>query len=481
MQSTGRDIIAKARQKGFSTYKIAEATVKCLGVQGTRAVLISHESRATQRLLDRARFFLKHIKGPKPEMGRSSRNEFYFPKTESSFYIGTAGSRSFGRGDTITDLHISEYAWWENDAIAHVAGLFQAVPKNGRICIESTGNGMSNDFYYMCTNAEKLGYNLFFRSWWEDEEYSVEPRREWAPEGFEHYFQDMKTGFNLTEAQLYWYWLKLLEFRMDLKTMQQEYPSTFEECFQATGGSLFPNAARVKSGYWGWKKKDEYRVNYLEGHPDSRRFTYVIGADPSGGTGNDDAGVEIICLETLEQVLEFKNNRIDPVEFGWFLCALGEEFGRAFMVCEANHHGIATHSILVKNYQKNRIYKRHTGLRNGKPSYGYMTTQTSKPALVGAIRECLGMGLVIYGSDTVNEMKSFEEDSRGKMGSRSDNLVIALGMACVGAIHYARYKKDMPIPEHSEENRGTNFMYYTFDDCFLPKKKEDSLLPRQLN
>jgi hypothetical protein len=30
------------------------------------------------------------------------------------FYIGTAGARKFGRGDTITDLHCSEVAFWEN-------------------------------------------------------------------------------------------------------------------------------------------------------------------------------------------------------------------------------------------------------------------------------------------------------------------------------------------------------------------------------
>ena len=482
LQSTNRDIIAKARQKGFSAYKIATNTARCMGVHGTRAVLISHEGKATQRLLDRARFYIKHIKGPQPEMGRASRNEFYFPKTESSFYIGTAGAKAFGRGDTITDLHISEYAWWESDAIAHVAGLFQAVPKTGRICIESTGNGMANDYYYMCMNAEKLGFNLFFRAWWEDDEYSMTPNHPWEPEGMEHYFQDMKTGFDLTESQLYWYWLKLLEFRMDLNTMQQEYPSTLEECFRATGGALFPNVSRVKSEYWRWGKKYDQRLDYLDGHPDNNRYTYVIGADPSGGTGNDNAAAQIVCLETLEQITEYKFNRIDPVQFGHFLCSLGSEYGDAFIICEANHHGIATHSVLLKNYRRTRIYKRHIAVRSGKNSYGYMTTEASKPALVGAIKECIDMGLVIYGADTVKELVAFEEDDKGKMGGASDDLVIALGLACFGAIHYARHKKE-PLTEKVEflNKENTNYMYYTFDDCFTPRQKENALLRRHLN
>jgi hypothetical protein len=105
---TSHDLIPKARQKGFSTFRVAVQLAKCLGIEGTRAVLISHEAQATQRLLDKAQLMLKHIKGPPPILGRNSRNELYFPKTESTYYIGTAGARAFGRGDTITDLHISE-------------------------------------------------------------------------------------------------------------------------------------------------------------------------------------------------------------------------------------------------------------------------------------------------------------------------------------------------------------------------------------
>jgi hypothetical protein len=57
----------------------------------------------------------------------ASKREFTFPKTNSMFYIGTAGARKFGRGDTITDLHCSEYAFWENP-VDLFSGLTDAVP-----------------------------------------------------------------------------------------------------------------------------------------------------------------------------------------------------------------------------------------------------------------------------------------------------------------------------------------------------------------
>ena len=486
LQRTKKDIIAKARQKGFSSLGIAYQVIDCLGKEGTRAVLISHEARATQRLLDRARFYLKHINGPEPVLGRHSRNELYFPKTESSLYIGTAGSKAFGRGDTITHLHISEYAWWESDALKQVAGLFQAVPKDGIIRIESTGNGRKNDYYFMCQHAEELGYNLFFRAWWQDEEYTLIPKHSWTPVGFEKYFQDMKTKYNLNENQLYWYWVKLLEFRQNLNLMQQEYPSCLEECFQATGGSVFPKVERAETRYWTWSIKHTYRVEYLSNHP-SKNMTYVIGADPSGGTGHDDAACQIICLETLEQVLEFAYNQIDPVDFAYLLCSFGFEYNTAFITCESNNHGIATHSILYKKYPLTKIYKRRmpTG-RYGKPVYGFATTQNSKAGLIGSIHECMQLGLLLYGKKTIHELQTFEETPEGRLEGPSDNLVIALGLACTGYFKYERFKNRLDKPEglkHSRlSNLNQNYMYFTFDEIFDDlNKKDTNILPRMIN
>lgn len=270
---SSRDIITKCRQKGFSSVGIGYEVVDCLGKEGTRAVLISHEAKSTQRLLDKAAFYLKYMSIEHQvrdyetgdilssteiplnvDLGRHSRQEFYFPKTESTFYIGTAGARAFGRGDTITHLHISEYAWWESDALRQVSGLLQAVPLGGTIRYESTGNGRANDFYYICENAERLGYQLYFRPWWKDNEYELDPKPGWNPDGFEHYFQDMRLEYHLTESQLYWYWMKLLEFRTNLPTMQQEYPSRLDECFSATGGSVFPNMEYLKDERWIWER-----------------------------------------------------------------------------------------------------------------------------------------------------------------------------------------------------------------------------------
>ncbi len=482
---TTRDIIPKARQKGFSSFGVALQVIKCLGMPGTRAVLISHEAGATQRLLDKAQFYLKHINGPKAELGRNSRNELYFPKNESTYYIGTAGARAFGRGDTITDLHVSEYAWWETAGLRHVAGLMQAVPQSGSIRLESTGNGMGNDFFYMTQNAEKLGYNVFFRSWHEDLEYSrAIPERGWFPEGFENYFQDMKLKYSLKEEQLYWYWLKLLEFRLDLKMMQQEYPSSLEECFQATGGAVFSNVKQTPSQAWNWSLYEGRRIESLDGHP-KPDHTYVLGADPSGGTGNDEASLQILCLDTLEQVLEYGDKNIDPVEFGYFIASLAKRYNEAFVVCESNNHGIATHSILKQQYPRTKIYKEVIP-KSGTIKYGYITSENSKHNLVGKIKEAQELGLTLYAKGTCDEMMMFHEDPEsGKMGAPSDNRVISLGMACVGLFKYLHFKKDLTPPPPKRVYVPGSGMTFTFEQIFANlderRRRNVGIFPRMIN
>jgi hypothetical protein len=470
IQKTSKDLIPKARQKGFSTYKVAEAVADCLGIEGTRAVLISHEAGATQRLLDKAQFFLKHIKGPKPVLGRNSRNELYFPKTESTYYIGTAGARAFGRGDTITNLHISEYAWWEGDSKKHVAGLMQAVPSTGKVSIESTGNGQGNDFYYMIKHFKELGYNIFFRSWWEDDEYSQLAPENWQPSNHEEFFEKLRLKLpQLSEDQLFWYYNKLLEFRGDERLLMQEYPSVLEECFQATGHSVYVNIPYTENKNYTTTIYEGYRVNFLQGHP-VKDYTYILGADPSGGTFNDDAAIEGVCLETLEEVCSFNLNSIDPVAFSYLLIHLGFRFNEAYLIPEANNHGAAVIPILRKSYNCQKIYKRNIPInKTNRISYGFINNETSKRQMLGASLEVIELGLQIYNEKTKEEFSSIQEiDS--KIGSSSDNLWIAMCLACVGVKKY--YNKRQVVEETKPKIQFDGNFVVKFEDIFNKNRKE---------
>lgn len=132
--------ILKPRQKGCSVYIMADFLVDCMNAHHT-AVLLAHDKDHTERLLRRAQEFLTNMKGPGPKTARMNANEIYFPKTQSTFYIGTAGSKNFGRSATITRLHCSEIAFW-TDPKTILTGLLQTVPKEtGVVFLETTANG----------------------------------------------------------------------------------------------------------------------------------------------------------------------------------------------------------------------------------------------------------------------------------------------------------------------------------------------------
>jgi len=471
-----RVIIAKARQKGFSTGVLAKFAIRCLGIEGTHAVVISHETNATQRLLDRVDYFFKYIKGPKPTFGFNSRREISFPVRDATYFIGTAGSRVFGRGDWITDLHCSEMAWWDSTG-DHISGLFQAVPYDGRIYLESTGNGRNNDFYYIWENAESMGYTRVFFPWFADDEYAL-PVGSWKPDfpQYNHYMMDIQRKHELSPQAMAWYEMKLKELRGNVRFMQQEYPSSPEECFQATGGTIFEYVKLDISELWQSQYHNGYYTYRLANHP-MKDLHYTIGADPSGGTGHDNSAMNVFCIETGEQVLELANNTVNPIQFGILLCVIGKQYNDAFIVCESNNHGAAVVPYLKDNYPRDRLYKRKFATKVTPAIYGWHNNESNKHALVGIMQESLDQ-VVFYGGQTVKELKSFEENAEGKMGAKSDDLVIATGLAMMGLRRFDYMRQDYWNPKAERKVNKPNYMTYTLDEVLANISQRKHLISK---
>jgi len=164
---TGRDCILKARQLGFSSLILAILTSRFLLKDNQRLVVVSHEADATQRLMDRVKFYIKSFEDKnktKIALKYNSRSEIVNQLNNSTFYIGTAESKSFGRGDTITGLHLSEFAFYSNPE-AILSGVLQALTPDGLCFIESTANGFNffKDFYDRSV-ANETGFKTHFYS-----------------------------------------------------------------------------------------------------------------------------------------------------------------------------------------------------------------------------------------------------------------------------------------------------------------------------
>lgn len=435
---TGRDDILKFRQGGCTSFVEAWFLTECMNSY-TRAVMIAHDKEHTERLLQRCHFFLSTLRGPKPQLKKANDQEIIFSKTHSSFYIGTAGSRQFGRSDTITHLHCSEYAFWKNPK-SLMQGLFQAVPHDtGVIVKETTANGMGTYHHNQYKKAMQ-GLSRFkdhFYPWQIFEEYQSP-----VPKDFEPTIEELsymkEINYALTEGQLQFRREKVIDdFDGNVDLFNQEYPGTINMAFIVTGGSLFSDMKKVEDGNWE-KSVTEHggALFVLKPHP-IKGLHYVIGSDVSGGTGNDYSCMQIVCVETAEQVAEYRINTMKPPPFAEVLIDFGLQFNTAYLVVESNQHGLSVLSILKDKYPTGRIYReiryqKVNSILRAISNYGFKTTATSKPFVIGLLMQYLQGPMTIHGIQTETELHEFTETETGKLGGPSDDLVIALACACVG-------------------------------------------------
>jgi len=458
-----RNIIVKARQEGFSSFICAENTMACLAEKNIRCVLIAHDSQSTEKLFDRVRFFLEHPQIPmKPVLKRSNRREFYFKENNSAFYIGTAGSEHFGRGDTINRLHCSEVGMWESPQNL-TAGLFEAVPRQGVIDLESTANGSGTWFHLRALRARegKSRFKLHFYSWADFHEYRIE-RAQW-PEwwgGCKGNFTDEEKellDYGLTPEQLAWRYEKMCE--MDDSELAggsnmfpQEYPLTFEEAWLASGRSVFKVIPFAECDPIVNRELETYKQPE-KGH------TYCIGVDVGAGLGGDNSVITCIDCDTFEQVFEWVSNEVDPDEFAFPIRDLAKKYNNAFVVPELNNHGIATVAQLRKIYTPGKILQRYSYdkreaiERLGR--LGWLTTEKTKSQLVTNLRKSLREQLKVYSMKARNELTTFVEIKPGRFGAQSgcyDDRVIALALAVSGYRHMYRPHEEEAVPQVAENS-----------------------------
>lgn len=137
--------------------------------------------------------------------------------------------------------HNSEVAFWPN-AIEHVAGVMQSVPKgrdgNGtEVWLESSVNGMGNYFHAECQDAlNGTGeYEFVFIPWFWDEGYRLPVDKKFRLDDDEAEYAETH---KLDREQMAWRRAKIAELK-DIEKFKQEYPATIEEAFSAGVGQTY--------------------------------------------------------------------------------------------------------------------------------------------------------------------------------------------------------------------------------------------------
>lgn len=205
--ATGRDVILKARQQGFSSLILALFTADFILKQNTRSVIVADISDNATELLDRVKYYIKtyeEINQVKVPLKYNSKYELFNEANNSRYTIGTADNAEFGRSKTITNLHLSEAAFYTN-LKKLMAGAGTAVVPEGRFIVETTANGFNE-----------------FKSFWNDISLTGSGFKPLFYPASAFYDSDFLDKEKLRLKQLF----------------PQEYPETAEEAF-LTSGDLF--------------------------------------------------------------------------------------------------------------------------------------------------------------------------------------------------------------------------------------------------
>jgi hypothetical protein len=154
MQLYRQLIILKARKMGFSSVALAVACRKFIHGKNEKCVSMSFDQSASEKQLARAKHFIKsyeRITGVKLPLKYNSKNEMVMevhnPDTGESYIntlrVGTAKSTSFGRGDDITFLHLTEVAFCD-DVNVLLAAVGEALVHGAHTILETTANGFNS-------------------------------------------------------------------------------------------------------------------------------------------------------------------------------------------------------------------------------------------------------------------------------------------------------------------------------------------------
>ena len=321
-----------------------------------------------------------------------------------------------------------------------------AVPLSGEVAIESTGNGVGNDYHSRCIRAAQSrgGWKLHFLNWLSFDEYSInltKDEEDWLMANLDEDLEEPKLASILTPGQLAWRRLKLEEKDFVLADFEQEFPITLEQCFQATGRSIFYRVLYEPTDKWRQQDKNFW---VLDPHPMKDKI-YSIGVDVSAGVGKDNSAVQVVCVNPsdgrpMEQVGRWSDNRTGPDVLAHKVNDLGRLFNNAFVTVENNNHGIVTLYELQSLYEGYLIFESGSSAAAATEEVelyrlGHRTTSRTKPLMIGKLRTALAKDIITHDPLTKGELSTFVETETGALEAEEgcmDDMVMAYACCVLG-------------------------------------------------
>lgn len=248
-----RNIVPKARQRGFSTVvQLMILDAALFGNNVICAIIAQDKDTASKIMRQKIKFAYNRlpalVQRLKPVI-RNNTKEIGFANG-SSIQVSTSA-----RGDTLNWLHISEFGviCYNNPERAEeiITGALPAASQ-GITVIESTAKGRDGAYYRMVQEAKanfeaqkklaRAEYRLHFASWWDAAEYEMDPELINVTARDHLYFNGMEReiGRKISPAKRAWYVAtRRNDFADDDERMWSEYPTVLDEAFKVSQEGVF--------------------------------------------------------------------------------------------------------------------------------------------------------------------------------------------------------------------------------------------------
>ena len=241
-----RNLIAKARQLGMTTFVALLLLDQCIFNQHFTGGIIAHTKD------DAAKIFRNKVVKVYEALPQLVRDFSPIANQTAEQLVFANGSSitvsSSVRSSTVQFLHVSEMGKiarkYPEKAREIVTGSFGAVPKTGIIVVESTSEGKSGWWFDAVNEAQRaaqqgsklteLDFKLHFFPWYTKAAYCIDDHDSVViSDRWRDYFDtlEMQLGIKLSRAQRAWYVRTEATLGDDMK---REYPATVDESFAAS-------------------------------------------------------------------------------------------------------------------------------------------------------------------------------------------------------------------------------------------------------
>jgi len=423
------------RQSGKSTSAAGYILWYAMFVPDSTILIAAHKYTGAQEIMQRVRYAYEncpdHIKA-----GVTTYNKGSLDFENGSRIVSATTTENTGRGMSITLLYLDEFAFVRPSIAREFwTSITPTLSTGGKAIITSTPNSDEDQFAFIWKGANKT----------EDEFGNT---TELGVNGFKAYRADWQEQPGRDQK-----WAEEMKAQLGEDRFRREIGCEF---IIADETLINPNTLLMLEGIEPITRMGQVRWYQKP----TKGNIYTVALDPSIGTGNDPAAIQIYEANTVTQVGEWKHNKTDiptqiklMAQINKYIVECTGEPNNVYYSVENNSIGEAA-LVSLNEYGENNI----PGIfisEPGKKRKGFNTTNKSKLTACAKFKTLLeSKKLTVNSRSLISELKAFVAHAgsyAAKVGD-TDDLIMAslLSVRMIQELGSYHFELDSYVKDHEE-------------------------------